>query len=75
MSWDRCAIGHPGLMALENGSTTVSVAALIFHEHFPTRSCLHELMRQPSETDSARRSAKRSEPKPFQSVFPSRERT
>ena len=35
MSWDRCAIGHPGLMALETGSTTISVAALTFHEHFP----------------------------------------
>ena len=34
MSWDRCAIGHPGLMTLESGSTTVPVAALVFHEYF-----------------------------------------
>jgi hypothetical protein len=34
MSWDRCAIEHPGLMALESGSTTVPVTTLVFHEYF-----------------------------------------
>ena len=34
MSQDRCAIGHPGLMTLESGTTTVPVAALVFHEYF-----------------------------------------
>ncbi len=43
MSWDKCAIGHPGLMTLESGSTTVPVAALVFHEYFSTRSCLRPL--------------------------------
>jgi hypothetical protein len=34
MSWDRCAIEHPGLMTLESGSTTVPVTTLVFHEYF-----------------------------------------
>jgi hypothetical protein len=34
MSWDRCTMGHPGLMTLESESTTVPVAALVFHEYF-----------------------------------------
>jgi len=34
MSWDRCTIGHPGLMVLKSECITVPVAALSFHEHF-----------------------------------------
>jgi hypothetical protein len=33
MSWDRCAIGHPGLMALISGRATVTVTTLVFHEY------------------------------------------